>query len=176
VLDVGCGEGWLVRALAEHGRLAVGVDGSAPLIERAREHGGEFFVASYEELIREPRRAGSAYGVIALNFAVLSERPADLFASLASLLTPGGALIIQTLHPWAVANGVYADGWRTESFATMADSSFVPMPWYFRTLGSWLAVVREAGLAVDRFEEPLHPESGSPLSLLLTCRRPADLV
>ena len=170
VLDVGCGEGWLVRALAEHGRRAVGVDGSAPLIDRARERGGEFFVASYEELIENPGRFGSQFGVIALNFAVLSERPSDLFASLASLLEPRGALIIQTLHPWTAANGEYVDGWRTESFAAMEGSSFVPMPWYFRTLGSWLAEVREAGLVIDRLEEPMHPESGKPLSLLITCR------
>jgi SAM-dependent methyltransferase len=170
VLDVGCGEGWLVRALTEYGRRAIGVDGSAPLIDRARERGGEFFVASYEELIENPRRVGSEFGVIALNFAVLSERPSDLFASLASLLAPRGALIIQTLHPWTAANGDYVDGWRTESFAAMEGSSFVPMPWYFRTLGSWIGVVSDAGLVVDRMEEPMHPESGKPLSLLLRCR------
>jgi hypothetical protein len=41
------------------------------------------------------------------------------------------------------------------------------MPWYFRTTGSWLAAARAAQLVVDRLEEPIHPESRKPLSLLL---------
>ena len=36
VLDLGCGEGWLLRALADRGIEAVGVDGDARLVEAAR--------------------------------------------------------------------------------------------------------------------------------------------
>jgi SAM-dependent methyltransferase len=36
VLDLGCGEGWLARALAARGARVAGADGSAPLVERAR--------------------------------------------------------------------------------------------------------------------------------------------
>ncbi|NUR32804.1 MAG: class I SAM-dependent methyltransferase [Gemmatimonadaceae bacterium] len=42
-----------------------------------------------------------------------------------------------------------------------------PMPWYFRTTGSWLDAARAAQLVVDRLEEPIHPESRKALSLLL---------
>ncbi len=41
------------------------------------------------------------------------------------------------------------------------------MPWYFRTTASWIAAAREARLVVDRLEEPTHPDTGKPLSLLL---------
>jgi hypothetical protein len=41
------------------------------------------------------------------------------------------------------------------------------MPWYFRTMGSWLAAARDAELVVERLEEPLNPETRRPLSLLL---------
>ena len=37
VLDVGCGEGWLTRALANRGVEVVGVDGCAALIELVRK-------------------------------------------------------------------------------------------------------------------------------------------
>ena len=51
VLDIGCGEGWLVRSLAEHGVRATGVDVVPALIEQAtRAGGGEFRVASYEQI------------------------------------------------------------------------------------------------------------------------------
>ena len=39
VLDVGCGEGWLSRALASSGATVVGVDASEPLIIAARAAG-----------------------------------------------------------------------------------------------------------------------------------------
>jgi SAM-dependent methyltransferase len=48
-LDLGCGEGWLVRALPEV--EMVGVDAIAGLVDAAREAGGgEFRVMSYEEI------------------------------------------------------------------------------------------------------------------------------
>ena len=43
VLDVGCGEGWLVRALTERGIQAAGVDAIPALIERARQAGPETY-------------------------------------------------------------------------------------------------------------------------------------
>jgi len=39
VLDVGCGEGWLVRSLAEHNIRAIGVDVVPSLIEKASRAG-----------------------------------------------------------------------------------------------------------------------------------------
>jgi hypothetical protein len=45
------------------------------------------------------------------------------------------------------------------------------MPWYYRTLGAWSEAMHDAGLAIRRIEEPVHPETGRPLSLLLHCTR-----
>lgn len=169
VLDVGCGEGWLARALVGSGVDVVGVDGSEALIRRARElGGGEFLVAGYPELVRNPAVAGGSYDAVVCNFALLGEEIAELLLALRRRLAPQGRLLIQTVHPWSVlGDEPYRDGWRTEGWQGFAGQFPEPMPWFFRTLGSWIRCLGEAGLAVDEVREPLHPGSGRPLSLLL---------
>jgi 2-polyprenyl-3-methyl-5-hydroxy-6-metoxy-1,4-benzoquinol methylase len=171
VLDVGCGEGWLARRLrTELGCAVVGIDGSAPLIaaaEAADPH-GSYRVLSYQTACADPRRLGGPHDVVVCNFALLGERLAPLLGALASALAPGGAVLIQTLHPWAACGEQpYRDGWREETFAAFGAGSWQPMPWYFRTLDSWLAEIRAAGLALAACREPPDPASGRPLSLLL---------
>jgi 2-polyprenyl-3-methyl-5-hydroxy-6-metoxy-1,4-benzoquinol methylase len=172
VLDVGCGEGWLARAVTAPGSSVVGIDASAPLIERARElGGGEFKVLSYEALIADPELAGGPYDTIVLNFALLSDDVAPLLSALASALVPRGIVLIQTVHPWAAAGDQpYVDGWRLETFDAFEDAFPSPMPWYFRTLETWLTQIARAGLEVTHLAEPRHPETMRPLSLLLTLR------
>lgn len=173
VLDVGCGEGWLARAVAAHGYSAVGIDVSAPLIDRARELGGaEFRVLSYDALITQPQLAGGPYDTIALNFALLSDDVSPLLSALGWRLTPHGVVLIQTVHPWTAAGDEpYADGWRVETFDAFGGAFPAPMPWYFRTLETWFAQIASAGLEVTELIEPRHPETMRPLSLLLRCRR-----
>jgi SAM-dependent methyltransferase len=173
VLDVGCGEGWLVRALRGHGYDASGVDGSPRLIDRACELGGaDFRVATYEQLTATPALAGGPYASIVLNFALLGDEIHPLLGALATRLTLDGNLTIQTVHPWiASGDARYEDGWRTETFGAFGSVFPSPMPWYFRTLGTWMRDIDAAGLVVTRLEEPLDAETGRPLSLLLACAR-----
>ncbi|HSK42005.1 MAG TPA: class I SAM-dependent methyltransferase, partial [Arenibaculum sp.] len=166
-------------ALGSRGLEVVGTDASAPLIEAARRAGGaEFHVASYGELAADPARAGSGYDVAVANFALLDEDMDPLLASLRRILVPGGALVVQTVHP-ASAGAPYRDGWRTEDFAGFGNGangegdgagSWRPMPWYFRTLGSWLDLLRRTGYGLTDLDEPVHPETQLPLSLLMTAQ------
>ena len=51
VLDIGCGEGWLARALAAEGIVVTGLDAVPELILRAKQAGGgTFHVASFEDI------------------------------------------------------------------------------------------------------------------------------
>jgi 2-polyprenyl-3-methyl-5-hydroxy-6-metoxy-1,4-benzoquinol methylase len=171
-LDLGCGEGWLTRALAAAGVEVVGVDASAPLVEAARQAGGgEFHVCSYAELAGASARFGDPFDVVVANFALLGDPLGDALRGARALLKPGGALVIQTVHPWtARGDEPYRDGWRTERFAAFGSGFTEPMPWFYRTLESWLQVLRQAGLRVDAVREPIHPETGEPASLILIAR------
>jgi 2-polyprenyl-3-methyl-5-hydroxy-6-metoxy-1,4-benzoquinol methylase len=171
VLDLGCGEGWLLRALAKRGIKAVGVDGDATLVEAARAAGSsQVHLASYEALVEAKVDIGSGYDLICANFALLQQDIIPLLAAMNALLAPGGALVIQTLHPWTVAAGNYQDGWREETFAHFK-GQWQAMPWYFRTLSSWLNALDMAGFRLVGLQEPQHPQSPEPQSLLLVAEQ-----
>ncbi|QAY86489.1 class I SAM-dependent methyltransferase [Pseudomonas arsenicoxydans] len=167
VLDLGCGEGWLLRALTERGIEAVGVDGDATLVEAAQAAGSSpVHVASYEALVDSKVDIGRDYDLICANFALLHQDIIPLLAAMNALLAPGGALVIQTLHPWIAAGDDYQDGWREETFAGFK-GQWKPMPWYFRTLSSWLNALDMAGYQLTSLQEPQHPQSPVPQSLLM---------
>lgn len=175
VLDIGCGEGWLCRALAGAGVETTGFDATPELIERARDAGGgRYLVLSYDEFAADPARAGEGYDAAVCNFSLLGEDIDGVLRGAAAALAAGGALVIQTVHPFADLNdgARYADGWRLEDFAALGGDFRTPMPWYFRTVGSWIAAVAAAGFALERCREPVHPDSGRPVSLLLSGRKP----
>jgi len=167
VLDLGCGEGWLLRALATRGIDTVGVDGDATLVEAARAAGSSpVHLASYEALVEAKVDIGRDYDLICANFALLHQDIIPLLAAMNALLAPGGALVIQTLHPWTAAAGDYQDGWRNETFDGFK-GQWQAMPWYFRTLSSWLNALDMAGFRLGTLQEPQHPQSPVPQSLLL---------
>lgn len=174
VLDLGCGEGWLARELAGHGIEITGIDASAALVERARAAGGgTFHVCSYAALSTEPLSRGDSYDVIACNFALLEEDISPTLETLRARLAPDGALLIQTVHPWtARGDAPYRNGWRTETFTAFGPGFTDVMPWYFRTVESWVDILRQSGYLITSLREPVHPETGEPLSLLLEATIP----
>lgn len=169
VLDLGCGEGWLMRALAEQGIEAVGLDVSMELVVSAEETGGgRYRCCSYDEVIEDPTRAGGPYDAVVCNFSLLGAELVPLLSALRENLWEGGALVVQTVHPWTAAGDEpYADGWRTETFDAFGGEFAEPMPWYFRTLESWVDALHGAGFRLASLREPVHPGTGKPVSLLM---------
>jgi 2-polyprenyl-3-methyl-5-hydroxy-6-metoxy-1,4-benzoquinol methylase len=166
-IDLGCGEGWLARALAERGVDVLGVDAVPALVASAREQGGgRFEVMTYEQIGAGELKAKA--DVVICNFSLLGQASTDaVLAAVPDLLEPGGVLLVQTLHPLAVCGELpYRDGWREGSWAGCGNGFGEAAPWYFRTLGGWLDAFTAAGLHLLRVEEPLHPDSGKPLSIL----------
>jgi 2-polyprenyl-3-methyl-5-hydroxy-6-metoxy-1,4-benzoquinol methylase len=167
-LDIGCGEGWLVRALTRQGVRAIGVDIVPALIEDATSAGeGEFRVASYESIA-----AGELdveVDVAIANFSLIGRESVEgVLCRVPEMLATGGALIVQTLHPVIACGDLpYEDGWRAGSWAGCGAGFSDPAPWYFRTIESWVSLFVRSGLRIVAMTEPLHPASRKPVSLII---------
>jgi SAM-dependent methyltransferase len=165
-IDIGCGEGWLVRAL--DGIIMLGVDVVPGLVEAARQAGGgDFRTMSYEEIAQG--RLNLALDVAICNFSLLGDASVTgLFRAAPSFLRPGGAFVVQTMHPAAACGDApYRDGWREGSWDGFNAGFTDPPPWYFRTLASWIKLYGDHGLQLREVREPLHPRTGKPASLIL---------
>lgn len=171
ILDVGCGEGWLSRALAARGAQVVGVDASEALIVAARAAGGgQYDVVDYTTLAERADVVPGPFDLIVCNFALLDDDIVPLLRGLSARLHHNGRLIIQTVHPFVAAGDEgYIDGWREERFAAFGDEFSAPMPWFFRTFETWHRTLRDAGLTVFRLREPRGPDR-SVLSLVMESR------
>jgi len=172
VLDLGCGEGWLCRALHGWGLRTWGVDATASLVEAARaaDPAGDYQCLEYAAFSRQP--PARKVDLVACNFSLFGAGElVPLLSSLTQMLNPGGHVLIQTLHPHvACGDGPYADGWREGSWAGFDAAFRDPAPWYFRTLESWVALLADSGLRLEALLEPLHPLTGRPASLLLAAQ------
>ncbi|MGH8874498.1 MAG: class I SAM-dependent methyltransferase [Acidimicrobiia bacterium] len=101
-LDLGCGEGQVMAAVAERGGRVVGCDLSAALLGRARQY-GSVVLGRLPEL--GWARAGAFDGAcLSLVLEHLVD-PAALFVEAARVVREGGALVAVVNHPYFTAPG-----------------------------------------------------------------------
>jgi 2-polyprenyl-3-methyl-5-hydroxy-6-metoxy-1,4-benzoquinol methylase len=165
-IDIGCGEGWLVRAL--DGVEMIGVDVVPGLIDTARKAGGgDFRVLSYEQIAAGALQA--SVDVAVCNFSLIGKDSVEgLLRAAPCFIKPAGTLIVQTLHPVAACGeAAYEDGWREGSWAGFSADFTDPPPWYFRTLETWVRLFGENGFRLIELREPIHPLTGKPASVIL---------
>ncbi len=168
VIDVGCGEGWLVRRLLDRGIAARGLDVVPALVASATAQGGEFAVASYDDIARGA--VDWRADTVVCNFALIGKQSTEqLLRGAATLLNPGGHFIVQTLHPLeACGTQPYEDGWRQGSWDGFNQRFVNAAPWYFRTLERWRLLFAECGLRLESEHWPIHPRTGRAASVVFS--------
>ncbi|MGI8823256.1 MAG: class I SAM-dependent DNA methyltransferase [Acidimicrobiia bacterium] len=169
LLDLGCGEGRVLRALAGAGRGLIGVDLNRELAALASPT-APVVVAGLPGLDwLGDGTLGGAYAVLVV------EHIADLAALLASVhrvVRPGGAMVVVANHPVFTAHGAApiadrTDGevlWRWGSYFT---SRAVPteiggatVTFHHHPIGELLTTAAEAGWGLERaIERPLSGET-----------------
>ncbi|MFI6657948.1 class I SAM-dependent methyltransferase [Streptomyces sp. NPDC050523] len=154
VLDVGCGPGRLVAALAARGRPVLGIDVSEAAVTRTLGLGGQ----ALQRSVFEPLPAEGRWGTALLmdgNVGIGGD-PGALLTRMSQLLSPGGLLIVETVpdpnldervqvhvtdtrgaagspFPWArlgtrsLLRHARRSGWRTVDRWTTGGRSFVAL-------------------------------------------------
>jgi ubiquinone/menaquinone biosynthesis C-methylase UbiE len=180
VLDLGCGNGVLSRALAGLGAHVTGVDIAPTLIVRARRReaqqplGITYLVADAAQL---SMLADGTFERVTANTVLMDARDATaILRETARLLVSGGRFVASLLHPcfevpghsdWATEDAPAGERlmrrvWRyREAFSTLdylADDQPVPITRYHRPLCWYAASLREVGLLIDTLDEPAGDE------------------
>lgn len=177
ILDIGCGEGWLARALSDRGMSVTGIDAVPELIAHAASQGcagaPAFYVQDYASIASRQWRGGP-FDVAVCNFSLLGRESVEaLIAALPGYLHHPGYLIIQTLHPVAASGGrSYEDGWREGSWLGFGSDFRDPAPWYFRTIESWTALLQRCGFEILESREPKAAGAVTPASAIWIGRTP----
>lgn len=173
ILDLGCGEGWLCRQLSTSGCAVTGVDGVDELIEAANglQH-GDYRCLTYRQIFSGNHSLPAPFQMVVINFALLDkDETENLVRYIPQLLQIDGYLVVQTLHGFSLAvAGDYKSGWKEGSWTGLSEKYTLPYQWYFRTLQHWIDLFTGAGYTLEKLIEPVHPQTGKPLSTIFVLK------
>lgn len=120
IVDIGCGGGLLAEPLTRLGAQVTGIDASRTTVSVAKLHAEQMGLAiDYREATAEALAAAGEHFDVVLNMEVVehvADRPAFL-ASAASMVAPGGVMVVATLnrtaksYALAIVGAEYILGW-----------------------------------------------------------------
>jgi ubiquinone/menaquinone biosynthesis C-methylase UbiE len=177
VLDVGCGNGSLARILARRGSRVTGLDGSTPIIERARaREAANPLGITYQacDATRLTMIADNAFDLV-VSCMALMDMPdaAGTVREMARVVRRGGRCVILISHPCFDVPG--ASSWLAErklshgkkvsrrvrryrgtfdAWEQWSSDSTLELHRYHRSLSWYFGAIRTAGMAVTMLEEP----------------------
>ncbi|WP_222984588.1 class I SAM-dependent methyltransferase [Flagellimonas meishanensis] len=174
MVDIGCGEGWLVRKMGALGWQATGLDAIPDLVDEAkRKSKDSFYVFTYEDIISGKSIPNGPFDVATFNFCIYAKEGLQplLKNTLAQLATKG-TLVIQTLHPYfLMANAlVYKSQWLQDSWKGLPGNFEDGHTWYARTMEDWIAEIQQLPNTDFEIKEVINDE-GKPISLIIKIKK-----
>ena len=166
-LDLGCGEGRVMQAIARRGGVSLGVDVAEPLLARAAAH-GEVFRAEVPPLDFLPD--ASVDGVVVVLVLEHLADEAAVFAEARRVTGDGGSLVVVMNHPvWTAPDSTpidYGDGeilWRPGAYFSRGSSREPAgdgqVEFFHRTMADLLTGAARAGWSLRRMvEEGVSPD------------------
>lgn len=147
ILDVGCGAGFFLSLLADHGWLAVGVEPNQELVERARRNALDVRLGTLEDA----RLESEAFDVITLWHALEHDPvPKKTLSRCRELLKPGGVVIIQLPD---------FDSWEAKAFGNYFWGLDLPRHLNFFTSDTLGKIGLEQGFKVEAIRRTRNPTS-----------------
>jgi ubiquinone/menaquinone biosynthesis C-methylase UbiE len=172
VLELGCGAGQCARWVVRHGGTAVGIDLSHRQLQHSRrldEATGVPVPVICATATQVPC-ADATFDVVFSSFGAL-QFVADAAAAVAEVrrvLRPGGRFVFSVTHPtrWMFPDDPGEGGlvasqsyWDRTPYVEVDDTTGAPTyVEHHRTIGDWVALLSDAGMALTGFEEPEWPE------------------
>ncbi len=169
VLDLGCGEGWLTRALSHEKNKVIGVDATETLLETARKKGSQmYYKITYKDIIEGVKIPEAPFDAVVLNFCLYQKNEVpNLLIALQRSLSDPGLIFIQTLHPsYLLINELpYEDQWIEDSWKGLNGNFVQPHSWYARTLGNWINTFRDCRYELIKLKEVIN-NNKIPVSII----------
>lgn len=150
ILDVGCGEGTLARALVERGVHVIGVDSSSEMVSAARELGVEAYVMDGQQLsFREEFDA--VYSNAALHWMRNAEA---VIGGVYAALVPGGRFVAEFGGEGNISGIIAAI---RESLRELDAEYAFSNPWFFPSQSEYHRLLAGKGFIVDSIAQIPRP-------------------
>jgi SAM-dependent methyltransferase len=110
LLDVGCGDGAFLAAMAKRGWQVTGIDFDPVAVEAARNvHGLDVHVATIESVVE----GGASFDVVTASHVVEHvPNPVEFLSHCRRLLRPGGRMVLKTPNADSFGSRRYGRAWR----------------------------------------------------------------
>lgn len=145
ILDIGCGPGWAIDAMAGDTSL-IGLDIAEPMCREARARGVPSVCADARNI---PIATASMDGVLSSLCVQWIDRPSAFLCEAYRVLKPGGYLAVATLGPSTLHE-------LNESFAACGETGRVIT---FQPQEVWQEEANKAGFRLDHVESMEYPQS-----------------